>query len=277
MNDNQITYITTCKGRLHHLKQSLPLVAAQPDLKVIVVDYDCPEGTGEWVRANFPSVQVVKVSNAPYFQLSHARNVGARAATTRWLAFFDADVILPNGFFSRVSNFLTPGAFFLPRTDAPNLWGSVIVERDAFMKAGEYDEAITHWGGEDIAFYSDLRFLGYAMQGYEASDMKAIEHGDEERVKFGMERDLARAKQLSHVYEIVRLDLSRLMGRLLNLHERRVLRERVTQVLDKSRERGGAVERVTFDLPKIEWQRPTLGDQTPIVEKTLIYNIKCKK
>lgn len=277
MDNSQITYITTCKGRLHHLKQSLPSVVAQPNIKVIVVDYDCPDGTGEWVRANFPSVQVVKVSNAPFFQLSHARNVGARVATARWLAFFDADVILPNGFFARMSRMLTPGAFFLAKTEAANLWGSVIVEREAFVKAGEYDEAITHWGGEDIALYNDLRFLGYAMQTYDAPDMKAIEHGDDERVKFGRVRDMTRAKQLAHIYEIVRVDLCKLMGRLLSLPERRILRQRVTEVLDKLREGKSTSVEATFDLPKITWQRPTLGNQTPAVGRVLKYTFELPK
>jgi len=273
----QITYITTCKGRLHHLKQSLPVVARQQNLRVIVVDYDCPDGTGEWVKANFPSVEVVKVANAPFFQLSHARNVGAAAANTRWLAFFDADVVLGDGFFDRISGILKPGMFFLPKTNTPNLWGSVIMEREAFLKVGGYDEAITHWGGEDIALYSDLRFLGYGLQPYDAPDMRAIEHGDDERVKFGSEQDLDRTKQLSHLYEIVRLDLARLIGRLLDKRERSEVRARVTNALDRLVANGGTAESITIDLPKIDLQRPTLGKKTPIVQKALSYTIEFPK
>ncbi|KAB7739274.1 glycosyltransferase [Parvibaculum sedimenti] len=274
MNDNQITYITTCKGRLHHLKQSLPVVASQPNLKVIVVDYDCPDRAGDWVTANFPSVEVVKVSNAPFFQLSHARNVGARAATTRWLAFFDADVVLGDGFFSRISRTLSPGAFFLARSEMPNLWGSVIVEREVFLKAGGYDEAITHWGGEDIALYSDLSFLGYALRTYDAPDMRAIEHGDDERVKFGSEKDLSRAKQLSHVYEVVRVDLTKFLGRLLNKQERNVLRARITQALNLLEKNKSASENVILELPSVTWKRPTLGSKTPIIQRAISYKIE---
>ncbi|MEN6541113.1 glycosyltransferase family 2 protein [Parvibaculum sp.] len=269
MSTSQITYITTCKGRLHHLKQSLPVVARQPDLKVIVVDYDCPDGTGEWVKANFPSVEVVKVANAPFFQLSHARNVGAAAASTPWLAFFDADVVVGDGFFNRISGILKPGIFFLPKSDSPNLWGSVILEREAFIKVGGYDEAIAHWGGEDIALYNDLGFLGYRVVSYDAPDMRGIEHGDDERVKFGSEKNLDRTKQLSHIYEIVRRDLTRLMGRVLDKQERKEVRARVTSALDRLVADGRVAESITIDLPSIDFQRPTLGKRTPIVQRTL--------
>ena len=46
--------IVTCKGRLEHLKQTLPLLMAMPDSEVIVVDYDCPDRSGDWVRAEHP-------------------------------------------------------------------------------------------------------------------------------------------------------------------------------------------------------------------------------
>jgi hypothetical protein len=41
----RLSIVTTCKGRLHHLRRSLPGFLAQPDTQVIVVDYDCPEDT----------------------------------------------------------------------------------------------------------------------------------------------------------------------------------------------------------------------------------------
>ena len=37
-----ITFITTCRGRLAHLRETLPSFAAQPDAAVIVVDYRLP-------------------------------------------------------------------------------------------------------------------------------------------------------------------------------------------------------------------------------------------
>ena len=42
----KFSIVTTCKGRLGNLKQSLPTFVAEAAAEVVVVDYDCPEGTG---------------------------------------------------------------------------------------------------------------------------------------------------------------------------------------------------------------------------------------
>ena len=85
-------------GRLDHLRQSLPLLAAQPKLRCIVVDYGCPDGSGHWVEANFPQVQVVRASAVIWFNICKARNLGARHATTPWICFMDADTLIGSDF-----------------------------------------------------------------------------------------------------------------------------------------------------------------------------------
>ncbi len=77
-----ISVVTTCKGRLEHLRATLPHLMDLPDCEVVVVDYDCPERSGDWVRAEYPSAIVAKVEASPLFNVSHARNVGAAAAST---------------------------------------------------------------------------------------------------------------------------------------------------------------------------------------------------
>ena len=69
-----IACVITCKGRLHHLKQTLPLIVAMGTSEVIVVDYGCPDGTGDWVEANFPGVTVVRVDDDPGFSPARSRN-----------------------------------------------------------------------------------------------------------------------------------------------------------------------------------------------------------
>lgn len=50
-----VGFVTTCRGRLHHLQQTIPrIVAEQPD-EIIVVDHDCPQGTGDWLEKNYPA------------------------------------------------------------------------------------------------------------------------------------------------------------------------------------------------------------------------------
>ena len=76
----RLSIVTSCKGRLKYLKQALPTFVAQTESEVVVVDYDCPEGTKEWVAANFSAVRLVNVTREPIFNASRARNLGARDA-----------------------------------------------------------------------------------------------------------------------------------------------------------------------------------------------------
>ncbi len=60
--------------------------------EVIVVDDCSPDGTGDWVTANYPTVRVVRPERNG--GTSAARNFGARAATGDVLVFFDHDDLM---------------------------------------------------------------------------------------------------------------------------------------------------------------------------------------
>ncbi len=65
--------------------------------EVIVVDYSCPQGTGEFVREYFPAVRVVSVTGEEHFSNWKARNAGASIASSDVLVFVDADTLLAEG------------------------------------------------------------------------------------------------------------------------------------------------------------------------------------
>ena len=86
MNKNvEIAFITTCKGRLKHIQQTLPTMVAENPYEIILVDYGCPQGTGDWAESNYPSVKVVRVNDDPGFCAARARNIGAGHSTAPWL------------------------------------------------------------------------------------------------------------------------------------------------------------------------------------------------
>ncbi len=182
----EVAFVTTCKGRLHHLQKTLPGVVAEAPTEIVVVDYGCPDRTAEWVRTNFPSVRVVQVNDDPGFCAARARNIGAANCLSPWLCFIDADMMVGRGFLHWIRSnadarfyYLTDGFGDPERSDS----GTFLVHRDSFNRAGQYDEAFRGWGGEDYDLYIRL-FL----QGNHRSKLPpfitAIEHDDAERLRF---------------------------------------------------------------------------------------------
>jgi len=156
----KFSIVTTCKGRLDNLKQSLPTFLAQTGAEVVVVDYDCPDGTGRYVAEHYPQVRVVPVSDKPIFNSSHARNLGAAAATGDFLVFLDADMMIGAGFVDFLAQNMKGRSFgtFGGRV-ANSARGGCVVERALFNAVGGYDEILEGYGGEDLDLYTRLRFL----------------------------------------------------------------------------------------------------------------------
>lgn len=183
-----IAFVTTCKGRLHHLKQTLPLIVGERPDEIIVVDYGCPDHSGEWVEAHFPEVKVIRVADDPGFCLARARNIGARASQATWLCFIDADVKVSPGWVAWMRHQFQPGFFYRREAEVAGSLaetaGTVCCSRNAFDRLGGYDEVFRGWGGEDSDFYSRLRRAGYCPAAFPAHFISPLPHGDAERVQF---------------------------------------------------------------------------------------------
>lgn len=269
----KFTYVTTCKGRLAHLSQTLPAAVAQEDADWVVVDYGCPDGAGNWVLEHFPQVKVVRVTDDAGFNAARARNLGAAAAQSEWLAFVDADVQLAPDFFRRVSPGLAHGHFYLPDSGDPNTWGSCLVERSAFLAAGGYDEAIEGWGGEDNDLYAALALQGVRRGFYPGGFVTPIRHSDEERTRFHRIKGVDRTTRLHFVYRALKFDVMRAVARALGLEERRRLRQVAVQMVEAAA--AGAAVPVRVDLPEREIKtRPALPEgRGPRLRCSLVYEI----
>ena len=183
--------ITTCRGRLDHLKVSLPRMIAQAAREVIVVDYSCPEGTGEFVAANYPAARVVAVPGQEHFSNWRARNAGAAAATGDVLVFVDADTILAEGAIDGLDARFPQRAygFFLrkvsrafnrdgPKLALNQLKGFHVVPRQAFRRIGGYDEVLEGYAaGADTDLEERLSMLGLKREALDPSIVESvIEH-----------------------------------------------------------------------------------------------------
>lgn len=153
--------ITTCKGRLHNLKRTLPEFLKQGNAEVIVVDYDCPDGTADYVAKAYPEARVVTVVDKPGFNAPHARNLGAARAKGEFLVFLDADVVIAGHFVEHVDRSMKPSSFALFGPSVKNsLRGSCVISRKDFSAIGGYDELLVGYGSEDLDIYMRLEFLG---------------------------------------------------------------------------------------------------------------------
>lgn len=272
----KFTYITTCKGRLHHIRQTLPAALAAGNAEFIVVDYGCPDGTGAWVREHHPAVTVVTVADDPGFNLARARNFGAAAARTPWLGFFDADVLLGPGFFARVEAGVAAGHYYVPDSGDPNTWGSCLVERDAFNAAGGYDEAIDNWGGEDNDLYAALAMHGIRRGHYPGHLLVPVRHSDAERTRYQRITNLDRAVRVSDVYRTIKFDLMRLSARALTLEERRQLRAQALRMVEEAAgDGGGASKPLQLVLPERAVKtRPKRAEaEGPALRSILVYTL----
>jgi hypothetical protein len=175
--------ITTCKGRLHHLKQSLPEMLAQPALEVIVVDYDCPDGTSDWVTRNYPTATVVRAEDDKGFCAARARNIGAAHAKGEWLAFVDADNLVNREWLGWISQRLSARSYFIIDNDKMkrDAAGALVCRRTDFLLAGRYDEAIRGWGAEDTDLRVRLSSLGLEAVLFPFDHMQPISHTNETR------------------------------------------------------------------------------------------------
>ena len=174
--------ITTCKGRLEHLQQSLPRMIRQDGAEVIVVDYSCPEGTADFVEQNFPAARVVRVEDEQGFSNWKARNRGAAVATGEMLLFCDADTLLTDQAVRVIDHALPPKSYgYFKRNSTARfnksglrlgtnqLRGFQAVPTEGFRRLGGYDEVLSGYAaGGDTDLEERLAFFGF----------KAISLGD---------------------------------------------------------------------------------------------------
>jgi glycosyltransferase involved in cell wall biosynthesis len=229
-----LSIVTCCKGRLEHLKRALPTFVAQEESEVIVVDYDCPDRAKDWVAAHFPSVRVASVTEAPIFNLSDARNVGARLARGPWLVFCDADHLLPPSFASEVLAQIVPGTYLRTHVNTPlgpkKRWMPFACEAAAFWAVGGYDDAFRGWGTEDQDLAERLDQSGAKDAGGAPVLVEALPHSDAARSAH-YEREIDISGAINHWYAEVKRAYFQTSGQWFTDSQRRSTYRTVEQAV----------------------------------------------
>lgn len=246
-----ISVVITCKGRLEHLRRTLPLLAGSlTDAEIILVDYDCPERCGDWAEANVPGVRVVRVQGRPVFNLAKARNLGIARATAPWLLLADADVLFNAPLPASMASLMRTPAILLPDPRPAELYGTVLVPRADTLAVGAYDETFEGWGAEDEDFLMRLEDRGLPRRRFDGAGIAVISHDDALRSQFH-DRGRALAWTLNCLYLAAKHDLLRLDQRL-SAKGRQALYDSLRQELDRAASQGDALrQQVHFRRDRI--------------------------
>ena len=190
--------ITTCMGRLEHLKKTLPRLLEQPNAEVIVVDWSCPQATGAYVGEHFPAARVVRVEGQQVFSNWAARNAGAAQATGEFVVFCDADTVLRPDALEWIDANLPPRTFGHFQREATTkfnttnlrlgfnqLRGFHVLPRGLFNRFGGYDDVLTGYAaGADTDLEVRLSVFGIKPFVLDPSLVEeVVEHGNEDRFR----------------------------------------------------------------------------------------------
>ena len=168
----KISYCTTCRGRLHHLQRTLPANMAlerdNPQVEFVVLDYGSEDGTGAWIRQHYAKelesgrLRYAR-TEAPHFEMAHAKNMAHRLATGDVLCNLDADNFLAPGysawlaetFRDHTDSITNHGAITTRLKGAfegkslKDTRGRIALTRENFERLHGYNEKFSHYIGGD--------------------------------------------------------------------------------------------------------------------------------
>jgi hypothetical protein len=200
---DKLYVVTPCMGRLAHLKRSLPQLV-RCGLRVVVVDYSCPDSCGAWVAANFrdssPAVHVCPVPGKRRFSKPKAHNAGANFAAklgAEHLCFIDCDTVVQApqfGEWCREHAQRGRFHFFEPLKKKADLFGCLLVSVEDYAHAGGYDETFLDWGMEDLDMRLRLRLKADIPYDLIPERLATpIAHSDLARTRFYVEKETRRS------------------------------------------------------------------------------------
>ena len=207
----KLSLCTTCMGRAHHLRQTLPRNLAdcvdwsRPEaVEFVVLDYSSRDGLADWITTDaglrpYLDAGILRFARSdghPHFRHSHAKNMAHTLASGDFLCNVDADNYTGRGFadylrsvFRRRPNSVVATNRFDRRLNAETYKGSMgrlAMSAEIFAALGGYDESARFrgWSGED----TDLLIRAFRMRHRlvmirNRRFLKVVPHSDLERIR----------------------------------------------------------------------------------------------
>jgi glycosyltransferase involved in cell wall biosynthesis len=188
----KISFYTTCMGRLHHLKLTLPAnlrsALAYGNVEFVLLDYNSPDGLEDWVREELsPHIQsgmvnYYKTTRPQAYDSSKAKNTAARLTTGDIICNLDADNWLGFGFAEHLAQlFDAPRTIVRALAPLGGVFGRLSVFREDFLALGGYDESFRGFGFDDTDFFNRARAAGFVDKIFARKYALCLSHPNAER------------------------------------------------------------------------------------------------
>jgi len=173
--DYRVSICTTCMGRAHDVKVTLPKNLADnadyANVEFVILDYNSPDDLEDWMRRNMREqiesgrVAYYKTTEPTCYSMCHSRNVAFLAATGEVVNNVDADNWTGAGFaayVNRLANQQPRRAVFAK--GRRNLRGRIGFWRDEFIDLlGGYDERFVGRGPDDRDLFNRAVLHGFTL------------------------------------------------------------------------------------------------------------------
>ncbi len=233
-----LSIITTCKGRLSYLQQTLPGMVAQANAECIVVDYGCPQEAARWVADHFPDVTIVKVDDDPGFNQCRARNLGAAAGSASVFCFVDADIMLDRQFGAWISQNCPEKTFLRAQPVTMDTWGTFACRREDFRRVGGYDEIYEGYGASPEDLYLRLAHAGSVERMFPAALISSLPNSESERTAHYATKNRWWQQRANALYLVAKLDLMKLLRTDLASSQKAAIYAQAKVAIEQARSAG---------------------------------------
>ena len=186
---------TNCMGRRAQLEQTLPrnleVLRQFPNFELVIVDYNSPDGFGDWVQKNFQAemksglLSFFRSTEPAAYVMTHAKNVCHLLAAGEIVTNLDGDNFITPAYVRFVENsFLSGNENTYIAFNGIGIGSRITIYKSIFLKIGGYDEGLgIGWGPDDFDITLRLFQLGLGRISNVNVQLfgSALEHADEQR------------------------------------------------------------------------------------------------